>query len=231
MMKKFLTLMALSPFITNLVSAVVTEISMEERTQKTLQLSEDQINRIAVSEGIVSTIITNPSKFNIRIDESLGQAFVTLKAPIQEPEGFTVITDSGAAQDFLVTSYSGEPAIVYLNEPYLEETSNYILPMFHFKDFNGVYHGLEVEGFERRLLRQNETVEVGDLLPYVQEVNVYESPFEKLYVFTVKNYSRKDLKIHPECFSNGETMNWFFCPVIDLKKNSETKIVISKRRV
>ena len=224
--------MALTPFITNVVSAGVTEIAMEERTQKTLLLSEDQINRIAISEGIVSTIITNPSKFNIRIDESLGQAFVTIKAPIEESEGFTVVTDSGYAQDFLVTSYSGEPAIVYLNEPHLEETSNYIFPTLNLKDFNGVYHGLEVEGFERRLLRQNEAVEVGDLLPYVQAVNVYESPFENLYVLTVKNHSRKDLKIHPEHFSsNKEVVNWLFCPVIELKKTSETKIIISKERV
>ena len=231
MIKKLLTLMALTLFITHAVSAGVTEIPMEERTQKALHLSEDQINRITVSEGIVSTIITNPSKFNIRIDESLGQAFIILKGPIEEPEGLTVVTDSGCAQDFLVTSYSGEPAIIYLNEPRVEETSNYALPTLHPKDFNGVYHSLEVEGFEKRLLRQNETVEVGDLLPYVQAVNVYESPFENLYVFSLKNHSRKPLKIPPKDFSNGEAVNWIFCPVTELKKNSETKIILSKGRV
>ena len=231
MLKKLLTLMALTLFLTHAAFAGVTEINIEERTQKALQLSEDQINRIAVSEGLVSTIITNPSKFNIRIDEALGQAFITLSAPIEDAEGLTVVTDSGYTQDFLVTSSPGEPAIIYLNEPPLEETSHTITPTLNPKDFYGVYHGLEVEGFERRLLRQNETIEVGNLLPYVQAVNVYESLFENLYVLTVKNPSRKALKIEPKNFSsNGEVMNWLFCPVIELKKNGETKIIISKGR-
>ena len=62
MIKKLLTLMALTLFITHAVSAGVTEIPMEERTQKALHLSEDQINRINVSEGIVIKSISLCSK-------------------------------------------------------------------------------------------------------------------------------------------------------------------------
>ena len=101
-MKKIVTLMGLALAMN--AHAAITTVEIEEKTQKPLQLSEGQINRIAVSDGIVATIIANPTKFNIRVDEFLGQAFVTLFQSIEQPEGLTVITDSGYTQDFLVTN-------------------------------------------------------------------------------------------------------------------------------
>jgi hypothetical protein len=235
-MKNILNLKIFALFVITIRVATaladVTEIDIEERTQKALHLSEDQINRIAISEGMIATIITNPSKFNVKMDENLGQAFITLKSTIDQEEGLTVVTDSGSTQDFLVTSYSGEPAIVYLNEPKQEEMNSYMTLSLSPKDFYGVYHGFEVEGFQQRLLLQNETIEVGDILPYVQNVSVYESPFENLYVLELKNHSRKTVKITPESFSaSGEVINWIFSPITDLKKNEETKIIISKGKI
>ena len=99
------------------LSAAVIDIPIEEKTQKPLTLTTSQINRFGVSDGSISTIIASPSIFTVKIDEKLGQAFVTLKKPIEFPEGLTAITDSGYVQDFLVTSEQGEPTIVYLSEP------------------------------------------------------------------------------------------------------------------
>ena len=69
MMKKLLTLMALTLFITNAVSAGVTEISMEERTQKTLQLSSRlpssqpcvYFNIVYMPEGLLPQLYTSSS--------------------------------------------------------------------------------------------------------------------------------------------------------------------------
>ena len=222
-MKKLVTLLVLTLFAVMNAHAAITTVEIEEKTQKSLKLSEGQINRIAVSDGFISTIIANPTKFNVRVDEFLGQAFVTLFQPIEQPEGFTVITDSGYTQDFLVTTREGAPEIVYLEEP--AEVDDYTIPTIDFQQFYAVFHGLEVEGFTKRLLRQNETIEVGELLPYVQAINVYESLYEDVYVIHLKNHTRCDVKI--SSLDDGE---WFFCPVTHLKKNGETKIVISKAR-
>ncbi len=113
MMKKLVILTSLSILMAIHAHAGISTINIEEKTQKILKLSDQQINRLSISDGIVSTVIANPSKFNIQIDENLGQAFITLFHEIEEPEGLTVVTDSGFSQDFLVTSRKGEPEIVY----------------------------------------------------------------------------------------------------------------------
>ena len=226
MMKKLVTFLALSLLTLTNVQAAITSIAIEEKTQKELQLSEGQINRIAVSDGLVATVIANPTKFNIRVDEFLGQAFVTFFQPIEHPEGFTVITDSGYTQDFLVTTREGSPEIVYLEEPQQQE--DFVSVMLGIADFHKLYQGEEVEGFSRRFLRQNETIEVGELMPYVQAIDAHDSMYESLYIIHLKNHSRQTLKISE--FDDQE-INWFFCPLSELQKNQETKIVISKARV
>lgn len=172
-MKKLLTAMALTIFATT-ANAAINTIAIEELMQKPLQLSEKQINRISVKDGIVSSIIANPSKFNIQIDETLGQAFVTLFEPIEEPEGFTVITDSGYTQDFLVTSALVEPIITYLTEPV--EKEDLFRQVLDFRGFYDIYHGRSLEGFIKRILRRDESLEVGELLPYIQDGVICTTP-------------------------------------------------------
>ena len=224
MMKKLVTLIGLASAA--LGHAAITSIEIEEKTQKELQLSDQQINRIAVSDGLVATVIANPTKFNIKVDEALGQAFVTLFQKIEEPEGFTVITDSGYTQDFLVTSRDGSPEIVYLEEP--QEQEAFVSVMLGIADFYSLYHGKEVDGFSKRLLRQNETIEVGELMPYVQSIDVCDSMYDSIYIIHLKNHARQTLKISE---FDSPDINWFFCPLSELQKNQETKIVISKARV
>lgn len=222
-MKKLITFLGLALAMN--AHASITTVEIEEKTQKPLQLSEGQINRIAVSDGLLATIIANPTKFNIQIDEALGQAFVTLFQSIEEPEGFTVLTDSGYTQDFLVTSRNGPPEIVYLEEP--QEQEDFASVLLGFSDFSKLYHGGKVEGYPKRLLRQNETIEVGELVPYVQAIEVCDSMYESIYVIHLKNHSRQTLKISE--FDTPD-LNWFFCPVSELKQREETKIIISKAR-
>lgn len=223
MMKKSIILTGLSILMAIHAHAGISTINIEEKTQKILKLSDQQINRLSITGGIVSTVIANPSKFNIQIDENLGQAFITLFHEIEEPEGLTVVTDSGFSQDFLVTSRKGEPEIVYLEEP--DQPNDYKSPILDLKQFFKIFSRQDVEGFERRLLEQNETVEVGGLLPYVQSIHVYESPYEKIYVLEVKNHSRREIEI-----PSIESAQWMFCPVRTLKRNGETKIVVSRER-
>ena len=223
-MKKLLTAMALTIFATT-ANAAINTIAIEELMQKPLQLSEKQINRISVKDGIVSSIIANPSKFNIQIDETLGQAFVTLFEAIEEPEGFTVITDSGYTQDFLVTSALGEPIITYLTEPV--EKEGLFRQVLDFRGFYDIYHGRSLEGFIKRILRRDESLEVGELLPYIQDVTVYSGDFEEIYVITLRNHSRRAV---PVDFSGFSHANWFFSPVDELKPKETSKVIISKAR-
>lgn len=216
--------MALTIFATT-ANAAINNIAIEESTQKPLQLSEKQINRISIKDGIVSSIIANPSKFNIQIDETLGQAFVTLFQPIEEPEGLTVITDSGHTQDFLVTSTTLEPVITYLAEPI--EESDLLRQTLDFRGFYELYHGRLLEGFVKRTLHRDESLEVGELYAYVQDVVVYSGDFEEIYVITLKNSSRRSLAVD---FSEFPQANWFFSAVSELKPKETTKIVISKGR-
>jgi hypothetical protein len=223
-MKKLLTSMALTIFATT-ANAAINTIVIEELMQKPLQLSEKQINRISVKDGIVSSIIANPSKFNIQIDETLGQAFVTLFEPIEDPEGFTVVTDSGYTQDFLVTSALGEPIITYLTEPVEEE--ELFRQVLDFRGFYDIYHGRSLEGFIKRILHRDESLEVGELLPYIQDVTVYSGDFEDIYVITLRNHSRRRV---PVDFSEFNDLSWFFSPVAELKPKETSKIIISKAR-
>lgn len=222
-MKKLVILMGLA--LTVASQAAITTVEIEEKTQKPLELSENQINRIAVSDGLVATIIANPTKFNIRVDEGLGQAFVTLFQSIEQPEGFAVVTDSGYTQDFLVTTREGDPEIIYLEEP--QEQEAFASVLLGIRDLHKLFHGKEVEGFSRRLLGRNETIEVGELLPYVQGIEVLDSIYESIYVIHLKNHSRQTLKIAE---FDSPDLHWFFCPISELKKNHETKILISKAR-
>lgn len=223
-MKKLITAIALTIFATT-ANAAINNMAIEESMQKPLQLSEKQINRIAVKDGIVSRIIANPSKFNVQIDETLGQAFVTLFEAIEEPEGFTVITDSGHTQDFLVTSTLGEPIITYLTEP--AEESDLFRQALDFRGFYDLYHGRSLEGFMKRILHRDESLEVGELLPYVQDVTVYSGDFEEIYVITLRNSGRRSVPVY---FSEFNDLSWFFSPVSELKPKETTKVVISKGR-
>lgn len=224
-MKKLLTLITLT-LLANAVSAAVHNIDMKEECQKPLQLAEGQINRITVKDGVVSSIIANPLKFKIKINETLGQAFVTLFHPIEEPEGFTVITDSGFAADFLVTSHSGEPDIVYLQEPE-EIDENFFKQSFSLNQLQDLYQGKGVEGFKKRLLHRDESLEVGTLLPFIQAITVYSGEFEDIYLLTLKNTNRRSLPLN---LAEFEDTSWIFCPTEELKPREETKIVIAKAR-
>jgi hypothetical protein len=225
-MKNKLKIMALT-VLTSLGHAAISNVAIEESNQRALQLSEKQINRITVKDGTLSTIVANPSKFNIQIDEKLGQAFVTLFETIEEPEGFTVVTDSGYTQDFLVTSHQGEPEIVNLLEP--EQQEDLLRVFLGFSDFYNLYHERAVEGFSKRSLHRDEPLEVGELLPYVQDVTIYSGSFEEIYVITLRNHSRRSIAID-SLESQDATLNWFFSPVDELKAKETTKIVFSSSK-
>lgn len=222
-MKKLVTVMALTILTTGSGHAAIHNIAIEEQTQKPLELAEGQINRISVKDGIVSNIIANPSKFTIQIDETLGQAFISTRGEITEHEGLTVVTEQGHTQDFLVTSILGDPVITYLTEPREEE--DFFKQVLDFKSFYELYHGRSVEGYIKRILHRDESLEVGELLPYVQDVTVYSGDFEEIYLITLRNHSRRNASIN---VSEFPSLSWFFCPVDELKSKEATKIVFAR---
>ena len=225
-MFKFLLTSAL---LLGTLSASVIEVEMEEKTQKPLKLTESQINRIAAIDGSIATIIGNPNAFNVRIDENLGQAFITLKQSIEIPEGITVVTGSGSTQDFLVTSLEGEPTIVYLSQP-PEPAETFQNSLATIETLAGIFEGEVPHGFGKRGFRQHETIEVGPLLEYIQSIDVYEGALEDLFVIKIINHQRKPLTLDKTPFE-ASLFNWAFCPAKELRKNEETIIVVSKRRV
>jgi len=218
----------LSLFFLKILSATVIDINIEEKTQKPLQLSASQINRIAVNDDSTATIIGSPHYFHITIDDRLGQAFITLKRPIETPEGITVITSAGFIQDFLVTSQEGEPTIVYLHPPPdpIEIPQSSLATIDTLSD---IFEGKVPQGFGRRDFYPNETLDVGPFLSSIQSVTIYEGALENLYVAHIKNLSKAPLSFHKNYFE-AQDVNWIFCPLKELKKNQDTLIVVSKRR-
>ncbi len=216
------------PLLASTLTATVIEVTIEEKTQKPLSLTSSQINRIAVTDGSVSTIIGNPTLFTIQIDENLGQALITLKKPIETPEGLTVISDSGAAQDFLVTSQEGEPTVVYLTSP-LETSEIPQRSLATIDTLFAIFEEKAPEGFNKREFYPDETLEVGPFLSSIESVSVYEGALENLYVVFVKNNNRSSLYFDKKHFETKQ-VNWVFCPTAELKKNQETCIVISRRK-
>lgn len=225
MLKK--SLIAFTFFISALSAAVI-EIEIEEKTQKPLKLTTAQINRITATDSSITTIIGNPYLFSIKIDENLGQAFITLKQPIEDPEGMTVITDSGASQDFLVTSQEGEPTIVYLTPP-LELVEAYQSSLATIETLSDIFEGKVPQGFGKRDFYLNETIEVGPFLNSVQSISVYEGALENLYVVHIKNLNKTPLSFDKKHFET-QSVNWVFSPIKELNRNQETFVVVSKRR-
>jgi len=221
----FKTLVAFTALMGTLSAAVI-DIQIEEKTQKPLTLTTSQINRIGASDGSIATIVANPNVFTIKIDQHLGQAFVTLKQPIEAPEGLTAITDSGYTQDFLVTSKEGEPTIVYLSEPpqLIETFQNSLATVETLSD---IFEGIVPQGFGKRDFQKDEPLEVGPLLEYIQSVDVYEGAIENLYIVKIKSPNKKPLPLSKAAF-DGERVNWIFSPIKELRKNEGTQIVISK---
>ena len=85
-----------------------------------------------------------------------------------------LITDSGYTQDFLVTSALVEPIITYLTEPV--EKEDLFRQVLDFRGFYDIYHGRSLEGFIKRILRRDESLEVGELLPYIQDGVICTTP-------------------------------------------------------
>lgn len=210
------------------LSASVIEIEIDQKAQKSLKLTESQINRIGLVEGSIDTVIGNPNVFNVKIDENLGQAFITLKRSIEIPEGLTVVTNYGSTQDFLVTSEEGEPTVVYLSE------APDPIELFHgslatIDTLSDIFEGKVPEGFGKRPLEKNESIEVGPLLEYIQFIDVYEGALETIYLINIANLSRKPLPLQKGYFEDP-TINWIFSPAKQLKKNEQIMIAISKKR-
>ena len=222
-------LLLLSSLFLTILSAAVIEIDIEEKTLKPLELSDSQINRIASSEGSISTVIANPYVFNVKLDDSLGQAFITLKKPLEKQEGLTVITDSGFSQDFLITSKESEPTIVYLQEP-KEETKNSQNSLATIETLSNVFQGKVPQGFGKRSLLQNESIKVGPLLPFVQSIDIFEGALETLYLIHLMNPYKKPLPIEKASLES-EGVNWIFSPVMQLKKGEYTTVALSKKRL
>lgn len=225
MLKKVLIIL-ISPL--SILSATVIDIPIEEKTQKPLQLTLSQINRIAATDGTITAIIGNPHFFSIRIDEALGQAFVTLKKPIETPEGMTVLTDSGEAQDFLVTSQEGEPTIVYLtSHPEPIETLQHSLATV--ETVFDLFEGRVPQSFRKRDFYPNETLELGPLLSSVQSISIYEGALETLYLVSIRSLNRAPLFVNRKHLET-EDVNWILCPIQELQKNQEALILVSKRK-
>lgn len=227
-LKTMTKILALGLFLKTL-SAQVVEIEIEEKTQKPLNLSEERLNRIAVVDGSISSIIASPNIFNIKIDENLGQAFVTLKQPVKGIEGMTVVTDSGYTQDFLVTSGDEEPLSVYLNEPF-EEGESFQSSLATIQTLSDIFDKKSPEGFLKRPFGKDEIFEVGGLLQYVQSIDIFEGSLEDIFVLNLRNLNKKSVQIEKSAFG-ADKFNWIFCPPCELKKGEHTTIAISKRKV
>lgn len=209
------------------LSAQVFEIPLEERTQKPLILSETQTNRLFVEDGMITKIVGNLDVFTISLDDSLGQAFITLKVPLEKPEGLTVFSHLEEAQDFLVTSADIEPSIVILIPPKEEDIPS--RPSLASIDtLIDIFAGKTPTGFIKRPFDKQETIEVGSLLSYIQSVTIFTGSLEDIFVIKLFNPQKKTLPLTNEPFSSD--CNWFFCPKQFLKKNEETLIVLSKKR-
>ena len=205
------------------------EEPINERKALPLTLSTTSHNRISVKRGSIEKIFGDEAYFNIMIDRTTGNAFITLIRPILEPTTLTVVTSTGLIQDLSVTS--SEKASEYLilkeSEEELDEltalSSDYHRPTVDF--LNRILEGKVPLGYGQRPIKNEDDLKLPHPLiaiPY----EALEGPFEHILVYKIKNTGKDPIRMSANPIKAGK-VSWVFLNLHELRSKEEATCIAS----
>jgi hypothetical protein len=224
---------ALFPFILTapLVALAFVEEPVNEKVPLAVEFSTRAHNRVTVKDGTISRVLGDESLFEVSIDKSTGQAFISLRREVGEfPATLTVVTGSGSVQDLVVTSNPEKLSeFVILKEQEELEDEEYRQvgsPHTPSIDFlNALLSGKIPEGYGKVSEYPLDHFEVPRPLDMVA-VQAIEGPFERVVIYRLINTKRRPIQIDELAIKRPEDF-WVFVGNRKLSGNAETFCIVS----
>lgn len=208
------------------------EEPINEKESIAVAFSTTSHNRISIEKGSIEKIFGDEAYFNINIDRTTGNAFVSLTRPIPDPLMLTVVTSSGLIQDLSVTSREKTSEHLILKEVDSEAddlslmTSNFHQPTVDL--LNRILEGKIPLGYGQRPLHSEDTL----LLPQplaTKAIEAFEGPFENIVVYKIKNIGKHPIVLSTDSLKTDKTF-WAFLNAHELKPKEEVLCIISTQK-
>ena len=204
------------------------EQTIDEKKPVPVVLSKTSHNRIAVQEGGVDRVFAAEAYFNISIDRTTGNAFVTVIREIPEAITLTVVTNSGLIQDLSVTAADKPSEHLILKEEGDDEGVGEKPALFHEHTvgfLNQILEGHVPLGYGQRELTQKDALELPKPL-IVFPVKAFEGAFEEVVVYTIKNGGKDPIILNAESLKKRGA-SWVFLNAHELKAKEGVVCLIS----
>ncbi len=205
------------------------EQPINEKKPIPIALSTTSHNRISIERGSVEKIFGDESCFNISIDRTTGNAFVTLTKDLTEPMTLTIVTGSGLIQDLSVTTSDKPSEHLILKEvedemdEAMQTTADFHGPTIDF--LNKILEGKIPLGYGQRPLQTQERLSLPHPLT-TTPIEAFEGPFENIIVYKIKNTGKDSVILNAESLKK-EKASWVFLNANELKPKEELLCIIS----
>lgn len=204
------------------------EHKIDEKKPLTIQFSKTSHNRISVERGSVEKIFGDESYFNINIDRTTGNAFVTVLRDIPDPMTLTVVTNAGLIQDLAIASTDKLSEHLILKEE--EDVDELIAPPSNFHGptiefLNKLLEGKSPLGYGQRALNDKDILKLPHPLS-ASPIKAFEGPFENVLVFNIKNAGKDPIIINSETLKK-DNASWVFLNAHELNAKEQVLCIIS----
>lgn len=205
------------------------EEPINEKKPLPVTFSTQSHNRISIAGASIEKIFGDEVYFNITIDRTTGNAFVTVTRPIPEPTTLTVVTSSGIIQDLSVTSEQKASEHLILKEidedsdPLSSLSSNYHQLTVDF--LNRILEGKIPLGYGERPLENDDALKLPHPLK-AKAVTAFEGPFEHIIVYKIKNMGKEPIVVNAASLKTRQA-SWVFLNSHEFKTKEELLCILS----
>ena len=192
-----------------------------------VQFSHKSHNRIGIEDGAVTKIIGDNGLFSVTIDQTTGQAFVTLNQAIEEQSTLTVVSSTGAIQDLNVVSKDGPGQYLLLedaqscDDEYMDSVNFQAMAV----DFlNRILIGDTPIGYGVRDLSPDDVLVLPNPLA-TQAVKALEGPLDDIVIYKISNHGKTPVFLRPEAIKKAH-QSWVFLTGHELTRGTTVYCVV-----
>lgn len=171
---------------------------MNSESRLLVQISKNELNRIAVRDDRIKDVFVMAGKFNVAKDELQGQLFVKLLGAYDDkPISMTIITEQGITQDLalLPTNNMAETIILYKGDTQPDEQikpKDQIMDMVHAMAFGDYIKGCALD------LQESDVLIWQDV--EVKQKRVYRGSQLQGLVYQVRNQTGQPIDLSEQQF-------------------------------
>lgn len=220
------------------------EAPIQEKIPLSVTFSTTSHNRISVQDGSVEKILGPEAFFEIHIDRTTGNAFVTLHRSLPHPITLTVVTSTGLIQDLVISSSEGPSQHVILQEPSEPDELISISTDVHSPTIdllNSILEGKVPLGYGQKEIQTTSSSSSPESLaekllekellhlpsPLVSSpLKAFESPFEEIWVYKIQNQGKDPILLHSQVLKRPP-LSWVFLAAHELKSQQQTICILS----